>query len=106
MTASTPGNVSQPSPPAAPPELTLIRSALTSLRDGAPQRALALLGEHDDAYPNGAFASERRGLRIVALCESGRLDEGRKERVVFLRREGSAPVAERVRHACQEAPGK
>ncbi|MET0343353.1 MAG: hypothetical protein ABW252_20250 [Polyangiales bacterium] len=92
--------------PSAPTELALIRGALTNLRDGAPQRALSLLSEHGEAYPEGAFASERRGLRIVALCASGRLDEGRKERVVFLRREGSAPVAERVRHACQEAPGK
>ena len=88
------------------PELTLIRGALTSLRDGAPQRALTLLGEHAAHYREGAFASERRGLRIVALCALGRLDEGLRERVVFLRREGSAPVAERVRHACQEAPGK
>lgn len=95
-----------PAPTASEPErreeLALIRGALLSLRDGSPMRALSLLGEHAIQYPRGVFASERRGLRVIALCTAGRLDEGREQRKVFLREEGASPMAERVRNSCQE----
>ena len=87
-------------PPA--PELELIRRAMTSLRDRDPGRALALLDEHERTYPSGAFATERRGLHVVALCAAGKLLEGRSEQASFLRSDGSSPIAARVRRACVE----
>jgi len=86
----------------APHELTLIRRALTSLRDGQPAQALAQLDEHAARFPTGSFSTERRGLHVVALCEAGRTDEGERERAAFLKSSASSPIAARVRSACNE----
>ncbi len=92
-----------PSARGSPPrEISLIRGALSALRDGAPGRALALLDEHAQFYPRGAFLDERRGLRVLSLCAVGRRDEGERERDAFLDRASSSPIARRVRRACQE----
>lgn len=85
-------------------ELTLIRRALTSLRDHDNERALSVLARHAAQFPNGAFTMERRGLRVVALCAAGRSSEGRNERATFLREAGESPIAARVRRACDEPP--
>jgi len=92
-------------PERAVEELGLIRRALTSLRDHDPKRALALLNEHASDYPEGAFATERRGLRVVALCAAGHVEQGREERSAFLHKAGTSPVAERVRRACRDDGG-
>jgi len=83
-------------------ELALVRRALTSLRDRDAERALALLADHAARYPSGAFATERRGLRVVALCAAGLVDQGQREQAAFLREAGSSPIAARVRSACPE----
>lgn len=85
-------------PPA--PELALIRAALTSLRDRDSLQALRLLDEHAARYPNGAFATERRGLHAIAQCAAGRAEDGARERAAFLKSFGSSPIAARVRSAC------
>lgn len=82
-------------------ESELIRRALTSLRDHQPTSALAVLDEHASRFPSGAFATERAGLRVLALCEAGRTEEGLRARAEFLREAGKAPIAARVRHACE-----
>ncbi|MET0287863.1 MAG: hypothetical protein ABW352_25465 [Polyangiales bacterium] len=82
------------------PELTLIRAALTSLRDRDSLQALRLLDEHAARYPSGAFSTERRALHVVALCAAGRTDEGARERAQFLKTSGDSPIAARVRSAC------
>ena len=83
-------------------ELVLIRQALTSLRDRDATGALALLDEHAARYPSGAFATERRGLHVVALCAAGNLRDGRSEQAAFLRQAATSPIAPRVRRACEE----
>ncbi len=82
------------------PELALIRSALTSLRDHDSLQALRLLDEHAARYPSGAFGTERRALHVVALCAAGRTEEGARERAQFLKTSGDSPIAARVRSAC------
>jgi hypothetical protein len=82
------------------PELSLIRAALTSLRDRDSLQALRLLDEHAARYPTGAFSTERRALRVVALCAAGRSEEGARERALFLKTAGDSPIAARVRSAC------
>ena len=84
-------------------ELSLLRRALASLRDDDAQRALSVLREHAVRYPGGAFTTERRGLRVIALCASGQLEAGRHEQSLFLRQSASSPIAARVRAACSEA---
>lgn len=87
-----------------PSEMTLIGRALASLRDRDPKRTLALLDEHAELYPRGKFVTERKGLRVLALCASGRIEEGRRARAAFMRESARAPIAARVREACNEEP--
>lgn len=108
--------VESPSSPAAPrasppratvagasEELRLIRGAQAALRDGSPARALAFLDEHAARFgPRAILGEEQAGLRVLALCASGRLDEGRRERERFLARTPDSPMAARVRGACAE----
>jgi hypothetical protein len=96
-------------PPEAPStandgELALMRSILAALRDGEAARALTLLEEHARRFPQGVLSPERRGLRVVALCEAGQTALGREERAAFLRVEPDSPLAQRVRSACKDAP--
>lgn len=92
----------QPAPVEPPGELSLIRKAMTSLRDRDAVRALSLLDEHAARYPAGSFGTERRGLRVVALCAAGKLAEGQREQAAFLKSAGGSPIAARVRGACAE----
>lgn len=91
-----------PSDDAARGEVTLLRSALASVRDGNGQQALTLLAEHAARYPSGAFSTERRGLRVLALCAAGKSAEGLREQAAFLRDAGGSPIAARVRSACSD----
>ena len=93
-------------PPAATTELALIDRAALALRKGDHRAALRLLDEHLALYPGGVLQTERSGLRVLALCATGRLSEGRLERAAFLRAAGGTPLAARVRRACdaKDAP--
>ncbi len=87
-------------------ELTLIRTATEALRDGHPEYALIALQEHASRFPRGVLQQERRALRVLALCELGRLERGRRERERFLRENPDSPFAGRVRRACPGAAGR
>jgi hypothetical protein len=97
---AAPAQAAMPAQVEAPNELTLIRRAMTSLRDRDPGRALTLLDEHAVRFPSGSFANERRGLHVVALCATGKLADGRREQAAFLKSSASSPIAARVRGAC------
>jgi hypothetical protein len=86
---------------AAPGELDLIDGALARLRDQNGAAALSLLAQHDELYPRGKFATERKGLRVLALCAVGRVREGRQAQAAFLEQARGAPIAARVRRACE-----
>src|SRR5262249_14174595 len=76
-----------------------LREVHAALRDGDPNRALALL----DQSPGGEELSEERGAaRIVALCKIGRKDEGRAALVAFVAAHPRSPHVDRVRRACGE----
>ena len=94
---------SEPAPARdVPTEVSLIRRALTSLRDHDPHAALSSLETHATYYPNGLFRKEREGARVLALCAAGRTHDGRKAKADFLADAGSSPIAARVRLACRE----
>jgi hypothetical protein len=83
-------------------EILLIRAALTALNRRDPERALLLLQQHQSEYPEGVMGEEREGLRIIALCEGGRFEEGRRESQVFLRNAAHSPLSGRLRSTCWE----
>jgi hypothetical protein len=72
------------------------------VRDGDGQQALSSLAEHAARYPSSAFSTERRGLRVLALCAAGRTADGEREQTAFLREAGGSPIAARVRSACSD----
>jgi hypothetical protein len=84
-----------------PSELELIDSALSSLGDHDPERSLALLAQHAESYPRGMMVTERRGLRVLALCAAGNRAAAVREREAFLSDSAQTPMAERVRRSCQ-----
>jgi hypothetical protein len=81
-------------------ELALLTDAQRALKQGDSERALAALDQHKSEHPDGALARERAGIRAVALCESGRIEEGKREARRFLSRNPKSPLAGRVRAAC------
>jgi hypothetical protein len=81
-------------------ELALLTDAQRALKQGDSERALDALNQHASEHPDGALARERAGIRAVALCESGKSAEGKREARRFLSRNPKSPLAVRVRAAC------
>jgi hypothetical protein len=59
-----------------------------------------MLDEHARRFPRGALASERRGLRILALCELGDVAGARRDAAAFLASHPPTGLAERVERSC------
>lgn len=84
-------------------ELALIGAAQVQLRNGNPAAALAILERHAKRYPRGALRQESIAARAIALCEIGRVPEGRKLARALRRDAPSSPLAPRVERACSGA---
>jgi hypothetical protein len=59
-------------------EQTLLRQAHDARRAGQPERALELVAEHAQKYPHSKMWAERETLRVLALCDLGRVDAARR----------------------------
>lgn len=81
-------------------ETELLREAHAASQRGDARAALALLEQHARQFPRGALAAERRGLRILALCDAGEVDTARREVPAFLRGHPPAGLAQRVARSC------
>lgn len=81
-------------------ELASLERARSALATHSPNQALALLEEHERAFPKGAMIEERRAIRIVALCEAGKSEQGRAEARAFLAVNPDAALVSRIRSAC------
>jgi hypothetical protein len=79
-------------------ELQLIHAA----RNAPPLQALELIDRHAEQFPDGEFRHEREGLRVIALCELGRLDEARRASEGFLARSPGALLIQRVSAGCRD----
>jgi len=86
-------------------ELALIGQAQNALKSGEPAEALRALDEHARRFPGGVLALERSGVRTVALCQAGRLNDGRKAARSYLRLVPNSVLSKRIRIACQ-LPGE
>jgi hypothetical protein len=109
-----PAASAEPSPPepvAAPPaaqpsslarETALLQKVQAELAAGNADAALELLGEHEAEHGGGALREERRAARVLALCQSGRLAEGRAAARRFAVDYPRSPQRARVLGACAE----
>lgn len=81
-------------------EAKLLAGAQAALRDGAHDRALQALDEHAATFPTGAMRLERRALRAVALCSSGRIREGKEVARRLVTPGSTVPYSARIASAC------
>jgi hypothetical protein len=75
-----------------------LREAHAAMQGGDPARALALLDEQQ--AKGSLLREEREAARVLALCQLGRVDEGRAAAARFLQESPRSPLADRVRAAC------
>jgi hypothetical protein len=91
---------SAPDPMNLATDLRLLREAQSALSAGRAGDALALLRDHQRAYPRTQFRQERDAIRILALCAAGQEGRARRLGERFLRRAGHSPMAGAVRESC------
>jgi hypothetical protein len=77
-------------------EVQLIQSAQQALRTGDYRNAEAHAQEHGRSFPSGALALEREGIRAIAMCSTGRVEQGR----TIARTLHASPMASRIATAC------
>jgi hypothetical protein len=82
-------------------EMQLVTRAQKALKSGQPGEALRALDEHARRFPSGVLALERSGVRTVALCQAGRVDEGRTAARSYLRLVPNSMMSKRIRIACR-----
>jgi hypothetical protein len=95
-------SVDAPEPPISSlrEEALLIREANASLESGDAARSLVLAEEHARRFPNGALLPEGAVVHILALCQTGRLEQARAETGAFLLAHPEGPLSMRVRSSC------
>jgi len=85
--------------PAIVRERDMIARAWSALADGDPGAALHRAAEHEQAFPDGLLAPERRAIVLIARCKRGDRDADARARA-WLESESRSPLASRVRSAC------
>jgi hypothetical protein len=81
-------------------EMNMIKKASMALNSNNPDLAMIYLNKHNKKFLNGMFAKEREGLKIIALCKSGKVEESEKRRKLFLKHSPNAPISARLRQKC------
>jgi hypothetical protein len=81
-------------------ETQALRSALSGLRAGRADSALAALDEQDTRFRRGALGEERAVARIETLCALGRTREAGEKATLFLTQHPRSVQAARVRASC------
>ena len=81
-------------------EVTLLRRAQRSLREGDPAGSLALLDWMKERYPSGTLAEERTVARVLALCGAGKATQAQALAKRFLAKHPGSVHAARLRASC------
>ncbi len=81
-------------------ETRMLDRARKALAAGQPQQALWVLRDASTRFPAGVLGQEREALIVVALCDAGKVDEGRAAASVFLRAHPRSALRARVEGAC------
>ncbi len=82
-------------------EVRLMWKAERHLRAGEFSSALQTLSEHARSFPRGVLAVERRALRSIVLCRTGKRAQGRGEAALLRRDPAAEPYRERMDQACE-----
>ena len=76
-------------------DLALLSRARRALSH-APQRALALIEEHERTFENSAFAHEREALAVEALFAAGRTSQATSRAAAFRQHYPDSPYKRRI----------
>ncbi len=107
--AIAPTAAEEPTTPAEPDsslaaETRMLDRARRAVAGKRPNEALAILAEAASKFPGGVLAQERAALRVVALCDAGRAEAGRKAAASFVASHPRSALRARVESACPDAP--
>lgn len=83
-------------------EAALLKRIRAARDAGDPARALRLASQHAQQYPDGVLESERRALRLAALCALGREAQARKEANALLHDDPNSPLGRRIATGCPQ----
>jgi hypothetical protein len=81
-------------------ETTLLRAVNGAINAGDGARALRLLAEYDQRFAAGILREERAAAAVLALCQVGRLQDGRAAATRFAASYPRSPLLRRVDTAC------
>jgi hypothetical protein len=81
-------------------ELKLLYLARAELQQHHAESTLKLVAQSRAECPNSQLAQETEALRILAICELGRLAEGREAATAFLAANPRSPSAKSIRATC------
>lgn len=81
-------------------ETRLMLEIRGAMRTGDFGRALTLIEGDGSAFSRGSFVVQREAYRIVAMCELGRVQDGRTLARGFVREHASSSLSEYVCKAC------
>ena len=81
-------------------ETRLLDRARKAVAGGRPSDALSILREAESQFPRGVLGQERSALRVVALCDAGQLDAGRRAAAAFIEAHPHSALRARVESAC------
>jgi hypothetical protein len=100
---SGPRSRPKPAPqPGLAQEVALVEQARRALESGDVSRALSLTREHARRFSDGELVPDRLNLEAAALCESGRVEQGRALLERLRRDWPRAPVTKRALRSCEE----
>lgn len=90
------------SPPGLDDEIALLQQAALEVERGEPQAALATLERHALAHPDSALAPERLGLRVRALCATGRVAQAEALAARHVSEHPGSPLALKLASPCSD----
>ncbi|MCR9166210.1 MAG: hypothetical protein ACE37F_32015 [Nannocystaceae bacterium] len=85
-------------------ETRMLDRARKAVARKRPAEALSILDEAASRFPGGVLVQERAALRVVALCDAGRTEAGRKAAASFVTSHPRSALRTRVQSACPDAP--
>ena len=84
-------------------EAALVRSIRAAVAEGRTQRAIELVEQYRDDFPEGTLAEEIDALELAALCKAGPEAAWRKAIDTFEARHPRSPLRAGVRDDCFDA---
>lgn len=81
-------------------ELELLSQVRSSVQEGAPGRALELLGQYEARFGSPILGMEADALRVDALCRSGQRNAAQENARAFQNDWPGSPLGRRVASAC------